>query len=211
MVIRLCYNRGVPCFVDHAERRADLAASLWRVVLRDGIRAVSVRTVAAEAQTSPGALRHYFSTQDELLGFALTEAVARAERRMAPRLDRLRGLEGAIEVCEQYLPLDDGRRAETTVVLAFLGVTLSSDRLRAVATDADDRGREGVRLALHLLQRAALLHPGRDETTEIDRLIALLNGLGVQAVLLPARYPPGRLRAALRRHLVDLAVQPTGA
>jgi len=204
-------HKTVPRLVDHEARRAELAGALWRVVLRDGIQAVSVRTVAAEAGTSPGALRHYFATQDELLAFALVEAMTRAERRMGPRLDRLRGLSGATEVCEQYLPLDDERRAETAVVLAFLGVTLASDELRAVATHADDRGREGVALALDLLRQTGDLHPARDVTTEVDLLLSLLNGLGVQAVLLPQRYGPDRLRSALRRHLVDLAGAPAAA
>ena len=47
-------------------------------VRRDGVHEVSVRTVADEASTSPGALRHYFATQDELLGFALRAVVDRA-------------------------------------------------------------------------------------------------------------------------------------
>ena len=50
----------MPRVVDHAVRRQELAEALWRVVRRDGVHEVSVRTVADEAGTSPGALRHYF-------------------------------------------------------------------------------------------------------------------------------------------------------
>ena len=72
----------MPRIVDHAVRREDLARALWRVVRRDGLHAVSVRTVAAEAGTSASALRHYFASQDELLAFALRSIVARAQARL---------------------------------------------------------------------------------------------------------------------------------
>jgi AcrR family transcriptional regulator len=73
----------VPRLVDHAARRQEIAEALWRVVRRDGVHEVSVRTVADEAGTSPGALRHYFASQDELLGFALRAVVDRAAARYA--------------------------------------------------------------------------------------------------------------------------------
>lgn len=56
-----------------------LAEALWRVVRRDGVAAATVRSIAAEAGWSPGALRHYFSTQAELLAFAMEHVIARAQ------------------------------------------------------------------------------------------------------------------------------------
>ncbi len=54
----------MPKIVDHDARREEIAQALWRVVRRDGIRAASVRTVAAEAGWSAGAVRYYFPDQD---------------------------------------------------------------------------------------------------------------------------------------------------
>ena len=48
----------MPKVVDHAARREQLAAALWRVVVRDGVEAASLRRVAAEAGWSVGSLRH---------------------------------------------------------------------------------------------------------------------------------------------------------
>ena len=48
----------MPKIVDHETRREEIAEALWRVVRRDGVRAASVRTIAAEAGWSPGAVRY---------------------------------------------------------------------------------------------------------------------------------------------------------
>jgi AcrR family transcriptional regulator len=57
----------MPKLVDHEQRRRELGEAVWRVIRRDGVEAASVRKVAQEAGWSAGALRHYFSTQSELL------------------------------------------------------------------------------------------------------------------------------------------------
>ena len=62
----------MPKIVDHEVRRRELAEAVWRVIVRDGVGDVSIRSVAAEAGWSSGALRHYFSTRAELLAFLHT-------------------------------------------------------------------------------------------------------------------------------------------
>ena len=106
----------MPKIVDHEQRRRELAEALWRVISESGPTAVSIRTVAAEAGWSPGALRHYFQTREELLVFAMnlsedrvTERITRLSAEQSPDMpltDRV------AEYAEQLLPLDGTRRAE---------------------------------------------------------------------------------------------------
>jgi AcrR family transcriptional regulator len=106
----------VPKIVDHEQRRRELAEALWRVIAASGPAAVSIRSVAAEAGWSPGALRHYFQTREELLVFAMNLSEDRATERIRglsarqpagmPLTDRV------AEYAEQLLPLDETRRAE---------------------------------------------------------------------------------------------------
>nr|WP_285783096.1 TetR family transcriptional regulator C-terminal domain-containing protein [Microbispora sp. NBRC 16548] len=63
-------------------RREEIAEALWRVVRRDGVGAATVRSIAAEAGWSPGALRHYFSTRAELLAFAMEHVITRVRARI---------------------------------------------------------------------------------------------------------------------------------
>ncbi|MCY8689106.1 TetR family transcriptional regulator, partial [Bacillus spizizenii] len=57
--------------IDHEKRRKEIAEATWRVILERGMEGASARNIAKEAGLSLGALRHYFSTQDELLVFAM--------------------------------------------------------------------------------------------------------------------------------------------
>ncbi|MFD3683747.1 TetR/AcrR family transcriptional regulator [Nocardiopsis sp. NPDC058631] len=106
----------MPKIVDHEQRRRELAEALWRVIAGSGPTAVSIRSVAAEAGWSPGALRHYFQTREELLVFAMNLSEDRVTARITslpaaqpadmPLTDRV------AQYAEQLLPLDETRRAE---------------------------------------------------------------------------------------------------
>lgn len=194
----------MPRVVDHAVRRQDLAAALWRVVRDEGIHQVSVRSVAAAAGTSPSALRHYFATQDELLGFAMEAMIGRVRSRLEPVLPTLHGRNGALRLLEELLPLDLERRDEVAVYLALFGRAHADPRLRAIRDDAEAQSRAAVRHAVQLVADAGGLGRGRDPETESDRLYPLLDGLALHGAQWPDRYPPAHLRAVLRAHLEEL-------
>lgn len=59
----------MPKIVDHDEKRKQIAEAAWNIIRKEGVEKASIRRVAAEAGMSSGALRHYFSTQDEMLLF----------------------------------------------------------------------------------------------------------------------------------------------
>ena len=195
----------MPRVVDHAVRRQDLAAALWRVVRDGGIQQVSVRTVAAAAGTSPSALRHYFRTQDELLGFALQAMIARVRERVVPMLPELHGRDGALRLLEQLLPMDPARRDEVAVYLAFLGRSVADPGLAAIRDDAEAQSRLAVLRAVELLAADGALGPGREVSAETDRLYPLVDGLAVHGALWPDRYPPAHLHAVLQEQLTELA------
>ncbi len=174
----------MPRQVDHDERREAIANALWRLVTRDGVEAASIRKVAAEAGCSAGSLRHYFDSQSQLLAFAMELVIDRVGSRIAAlqpddHLGRL----------EQVLPLDDQRRAEAEVWLAFTARALVDPALRPLRDDAHR--------ALRGLCEAAA--PDRGEA-----LHALVDGLALHGILDPGRTTPTRqielLRGELRRH-----------
>ncbi|WP_433701635.1 TetR/AcrR family transcriptional regulator [Nocardiopsis sp. CA-288880] len=106
----------MPKIVDHEQRRRELAEALWRVIAASGPAAVSIRSVAAEAGWSPGALRHYFQTREELLVFAMNLSEDRATERIRGLSERQPAdmplTDRVAEYAEQLLPLDETRRAE---------------------------------------------------------------------------------------------------
>jgi AcrR family transcriptional regulator len=187
----------VPKIVDPDARRAELARAVWAVARRDGIEHASVRTVAAEAGYSAGSLRHYFPNHSELLAFALQVVVDRIRSRLAG-LDRDREpRRAARQVLHELLPLDDERRAENEVWLAFTARALVDPSLREIQAEVDDALR---RTWTDVAEALAV----DDPQLEGERLHALVDGLCVHAALHGDRLPADRIRAVVDHHLDSL-------
>lgn len=198
----------MPRIVDPQERRALLADAVWRVVARDGVDQASVRRVADEAGVSPGSLRHYFTSQAELLRFALDLVGAR----LADGLASARGEEGLDPVArvtamiEEMLPLDDGRRLECQVWLAFTARSLVDPTLAPVQAEVDHRLGEAFEVMISVLAEGGVLREGRDPRVERERLYALVDGLIVHGLLRPAGSGDASSRAVVAAHLREITV-----
>jgi AcrR family transcriptional regulator len=195
----------VPKIVDHEQRRRELAEAVWRVIRRNGVDGASVRTVAQEAGWSAGALRHYFRSQSELLDFAIELAAERIRQRVGA-LELADDPRRAVEqLLSELLPLDDERRAENEVWLAFTARALIDPQLRVRQAEIDDALRAASLRALEMLGLPA----GRVRALEVERLHALLDGLALHGAMRPERIPPRRIVAVLRRHLDELEDKPS--
>src|SRR5262249_54782458 len=187
----------MPKVVDHEQRRRELAEAVWRVIRRNGVDGASVRTVAQEAGWSAGALRHYFRTQSELLDFAIELAAERIRQRVGA-LELADDPRRAVEqLLSELLPLDDERRAENEVWLAFTARALIDPQLRVRSAEIDDALRAASLRAVEMLGLPA----GRERALEAERLHALLDGLALHAAMHPVRLPQRRILSPLRRHL----------
>jgi AcrR family transcriptional regulator len=187
----------MPKIVDHAERREQLAAALWRIVVRDGVEAASLRRVAAEAGWSVGSLRHYFDTQGELLRFAMELVVRRVTERIAQLPSEGDRRAVATDLLHQFLPLDADRRAEMEVWLAFASRALVEPGLRELRDESHAAVRRVCRQAVELL---GALRP----ELEAERLHALVDGLAQHAIVAPDVTTPDRQRELLAAHLESL-------
>jgi AcrR family transcriptional regulator len=191
----------MPKVVDHEQRRRDLGHAVWRVIRRDGVDHASVRTVAEEASWSPGALRHYFATQSELLAFAMRLVVERIESRIAA-LDSAADPREAVErVLHELLPLDDERRAENEVWLAFTARALIDPELRVQHDAVHDALRQACASAIETLAAAGRVNAGTAIALQAERLHALTDGLAVHTALRPDLMRPEHIIAVIRLHL----------
>jgi AcrR family transcriptional regulator len=198
----------MPRQVDPERRRAELAEAVWTVIRRDGLQRASVRNVAREAGLSMGSLRHYFASQSELLCFAMQLVGDRARARiraMAPEPDPRQAAE---RLLHQLVPLDDERRAESEVWLAFTGHALVDPEQRAIHERIHDQLHGACATAITLLADAGLTARDLDIPLEATRLHALVDGLAVHAVMRPSELPPSRIEAVLARHLDTLQATP---
>lgn len=182
----------MPRQVDHEERRQKIAEALWRIVSTEGLEGVSLRRVATEAGISMGLVQHYFASKDEMLLFAYESLSARVEA----RLQAAQPTGSAIRTLFlQMLPLDEERRLEANVVVAFMARAAVSPAF-AQATRAEAAG---FRSYLAGLLRADGL-AGAEQHADI--LLAALDGMTVH--ILAGRLTPEAAVEALDVHLERL-------
>ena len=165
----------MPKTVNPIEKRAEFIAASWNVIAERGFGAVSMRSVAAAAGCTTGALTHYFSDRNTLLIEALRAAHIAAAKRMVvvagmgdSDFERLRA------VLLESLPLDDERYREWRVWLAFWEASMSDQNL---ATENRRRYSEWQALVADLLTPLS-----ESAETAAEFLIALTDGLGLNIV-----------------------------
>ncbi len=223
--MRSCYKQVVPKIVDHAARRAEIAAAVWRIVGRAGVEAATVRGVAAESGWSMGSVRHYFATQDDLLRFACEEM----EQRLVARVrGHYAGLEAgaiaqgtpnpqrAIRMVEELLPIDEGRRVEVLVWLAFMTrarVDPTLDEIRAASWVGE---RYLARLAVadalgQPLPRELSDHLAPDLEPLAERVHLMIDALSLQGVTHPEHWPPQHLHRAVESLVGEITSRRTPA
>src|SRR5215472_4125859 len=192
-------KEAVPKIVDHEERRRQLAAAVWRVISRDGVEGVSIRDVAAEADWSPGALRHYFKTKDELLRFAARLVYERVYRRVAVPRDSGTLTEAIRAILAEVLPLDADRRTEAAIWLAFVGRGLVDESIALEQRVAFSGLRELCAGITDDLAQRRRLAPGLDPDLAAIHLHALIDGVTLH--LLMGKLAPEAALAVLDAHL----------
>lgn len=192
----------MPKVVDHEERRRELAEAVWRIVQRDGIDHASVRAVAAESGWSSGSLRHYFPTQDSLLGFAMELAyrrfIARFERIDATSLGNRELLRA---IAHEILALDEERGVEAAVLLSFLPRAMVEPSLHELERYGTRELYTEVARVLAAAEEAGELRDGLVPMKAARRFIALIDGLNIHHQLGPDELTVDDMVEAVDEHL----------
>jgi len=192
----------MPKIVDHEERRAELCAAVWRLASREGLEAVTVRGVAEEAGWSTGAVVHYFADKEDLLLSAFQTVADRVSRRLAKLEARTtEPLELARAWLVEGLPLDGDRRAEVRVWFALLGLALTRPALARAQRLTYRAWRGRVAELLHEAQDARAVRADVDCAAAATALVALVDGLAIQATFEPRAVSGARAVELVDAHL----------
>lgn len=191
----------MPKIVDHEQRRWELVRAVWAVVQERGVQGASVRAVAREAGWSPSSVQYYFSTQAELLLFAL-KAISEATERRLTEPDLPTDARGrALTQLERLLPMDRDSHVGTEIWVAFLSLVRVDEQAKALNSVSHNQVTRLCREVLDGLAAAGQLAPGLDLDLETGLLQALFDGIAVHAVTVPEQVPPTRIRQLLEYHL----------
>ncbi len=168
------------------ERKRQVAEAVISLVAREGLAAASIRRVAAEAGVSAGLVQRYFRTKRELLRFAFSHLHDATMRRLSEVGSRSGDVTNRlVDNLSVLLPLDEWRRAEAAVWLAFLAETQHDPVLARAHEDATRLGRELIAEAVRAAQRTGETEPTVDADSAAALLMAFLDGLVTQLATMP--------------------------
>ncbi|WP_054895775.1 TetR/AcrR family transcriptional regulator [Pseudomonas sp. NBRC 111137] len=191
----------MPRVIDHEERRSEVLAATWQVVATEGLEAATIRRIAIEVGCTAGLVTHHFASKDDILVAALRQVHIAAAKRMASHLSSGSQLKTLHAVLLEVLPLDDERRLEWRVWIAFWGQSLGKTALAQELHNRYAEWRNLINGLLRAAQRSQEIPPQLDVRLWTDLTISLIDGLGLQAVLEPEYFNTSRLKKVVASHM----------
>ncbi len=186
----------MPKIVDHAERRAHIAAAATNVISRSGINPHTMREIAEETGYAHGASRRYFPNKRSLLIATFEHLTADVNARMQRQLVGMRGLDALEIVCREILPLEDKGSGHARVLLAFWEHASGEPEILRIHQANNLRWRELMRRFLFEAREDGELRHGVDIDRTVDAIAASNAGWLVTSVLMPAAATRERILAA---------------
>jgi AcrR family transcriptional regulator len=176
-------------------REVALTDALLGIVADRGLDQVSVREVASAAEVSIGTVQHYFPTKDAMLAAAFNAVVQRIRSRLEAVELGPDGRRNLSAVLRELLPLDDRRRAEAAIEVAFAARAATAPALADI--------QRAVLAEIHGAIAAAFATAwGAEASAERCRraahvAVATADGLALHAVSSNGALSPDELAAAL--------------
>ncbi len=202
----------MPKVVDHDARRAEIAGAAARAVDEYGLDRVRLTDVARAAGCTTGSIGHYFPGKDAVLIAALEHALAGivvsgAEGEAG--ID-LAGASAFIEHVCAFLPITESNQRYWRIWLAFCGRAAHDPRLARVHQRAYAELQRGLLDGMSARGLDRLPELGDLEDTAAA-VMAVLDGVGLRAVLEPDEWPVERQRTVVSTLLsaVLASQQPT--
>lgn len=192
----------MPRIVDHDAKRREVIALARELIKRDGLEALSIRKLAEAAGSSTAIISHYFSGKNELLLHIYRENLAAARRRR--KAVKRGGLEGLIGLCDEFLPLTPEWREGWKISVVFTSMACSVDDFAEEYRENVILAREQLRIRLEDAVRGDPSGPAIDCDMAARRLLAVIQGVGIEAAIDETDWPPARQREVIRREIMSL-------
>ncbi|AGM06045.1 TetR/AcrR family transcriptional regulator [Amycolatopsis keratiniphila] len=119
----------MPKRVDHQERRREIAEALFRIAAAQGLQAVTLRAVAAEAGISMNLVQYYFPTKEEMLRFSWQRIVELTAEHAGKTIGEAMKTGDERTIVRAYLtavlPDDERARMLSAVQIAYFAVDVT--------------------------------------------------------------------------------------
>ena len=191
----------MPARADHEQRRRDVARIAADLIATGGLAAATHRRIADASGCSTTVVSHYFTDKHDLVNATYKEVGDRVTSRLDAAVhsaDRLPS------VLEALLPLDEDRIRDWRLLFTFLGLAATDAELTAEQLTRATTARIRIEQAIVAEQDAGLLRSDIDAEATGRFLLAVVLGIGMQALFDPADWTYDRIRATLNSALGGL-------
>lgn len=192
----------MPKYVDHDQRRAEIASAVCALINDGGIERVTFRNVAREAGLSVGVVSHFFADKDALFAHTLRQVSDRG-------LTVLTGLPIAsrrdvVDLIVQALPVDDAALHDARVWVSLWARSIDRPEFARAMIACDNEWRDAFAEALTRAADAGVLPARARDRATVERLRVVIDGLSFRTVLEPGAWPADRLRVEAAAFVDDL-------
>jgi AcrR family transcriptional regulator len=191
----------MPRYIDHDDRRKDIAAAATKIIAEHGVRGLSLRSVAASLGGSTSIVTHYYRSRAELLADLAALLIAGWR-------DELADLEQDVAdprrrlwlLLEWLLAINEKGLVEERARINLVAAQNDADQVGPLFDAFDAEMRSLIRDHLDGLVRK------QEREMTVDVLRTLTSGICLSAVERPHSWPPKRQRAVLRHTLSALGL-----
>ena len=179
--------------VDHNARRQSIAEVTAEVIAREGLEAATIRRISAELGGPTKIITYYFSDKQELLRFTW-EHMAELYYEKVSR--------GSADIIESLLAMTT---ADEKSILRWRVYVAFWDR---ATRDPEFARIQRVHMDMTLKLLGNIVRTLDPAETDVERISLLLNalvqGISLQSLVDPERWPPERIRSALTEQVAML-------
>ncbi|MEM6612858.1 MAG: TetR/AcrR family transcriptional regulator [Cyanobacteria bacterium P01_C01_bin.72] len=186
------------------DRRIEVSAAAWKVIVREGLDRTSMRAIARELECTTGVVTHYFRDKQELILFALHQVTEKLKQAMEKVAEKSVSVDRLIEMLCAFLPLDNERQEILKVWVAFLGYAVGRESLMLEHQTSAGELREVIIQELKALQSAKKIRQDIDPAVEANTLLALVNGIALDSLIQEKHLNPKQQKMVIQRYFDKL-------
>ncbi|HEY8384719.1 MAG TPA: TetR/AcrR family transcriptional regulator [Porticoccaceae bacterium] len=189
----------MPAHVNHHERRLAIAEIVADIIAARGLDGVTIRNVATAAGYSTTIVTHYFSNKYDLLKHTHQIAAAKAQKRVHAVLARNpTNLQGCLEA---LLPINKASLRDWKIYFAFWQVATFNPDFSEQEKRSTQHARDLIAITLDARREAGLLAQDIAIPSLARRLLTIVQGIAIQAIVDNEEWSPPRQRAFLVEEL----------
>ncbi|MEM9271354.1 MAG: TetR/AcrR family transcriptional regulator [Cyanobacteria bacterium P01_F01_bin.143] len=186
------------------DRRIEVSAAAWKVIVREGLDRTSIRAIARELDCTTGVVTHYFRNKQELILFALNQVTENLKQAMQEAAQQPPSIERLVEMLSAFLPLDTKRQEILKVWVAFLGYAVGRESLMLQHQASAGQLRELIMQELEILKSAKKIREDIDTNIEANLLLALVNGIALDSLIQEKCLNPRQQKMLIRRYFKEI-------